>query len=293
MKKLLTTALLGLASVALIAVSANAQTVTTNIGDMVLGFRVTDNTGQGATQNLEVDLGNMSTFTSLAAGATVTLSGLADADLNTIYGTNWATRSDLVWGAIAGAGRVSSHVTGFPRSTIWATESQSAPGVVSPPYTTENTFALNNAGGAYEVMVVPGLGTGILSGAPTTPNSTTASNITAAANPTNGSWAGQLQVTPNTEFSYFQTPPNNPLEQTVNNIGTGTFSVADVWQLTPVATGSAPATLLGQFDLSTSGVLTFTKAAAIPEPSSLGLMGVGFLSLVGMVVLRRRRSVLA
>jgi hypothetical protein len=71
MKKLLTTALAGLASVALIAVNANAQTVTTNIGDLVLGFRITDNAGQGATQNLEVDLGNMSTFTSLAAGQTI------------------------------------------------------------------------------------------------------------------------------------------------------------------------------------------------------------------------------
>jgi len=120
MKKLLTTTLLGLSSIALIATSAQAQTVSTSIGDLVLGFRVTDGLGLGATQNLEVDLGNMSTYTSLAAGSTLTLGGLSVADLSSIYGANWATRSDLVFGAIAEDGRTTSHVHPFPVSTVWA-----------------------------------------------------------------------------------------------------------------------------------------------------------------------------
>ena len=101
--------LLGFSSIALIATSAQAQTVSTSIGDLVLGFRVTDGLGLGATQNLEVDLGNMSTFTSLGAGQTVTHGGFPRR-LSSIYGANPASRSDLVFGAIAGDGRTSTKV---------------------------------------------------------------------------------------------------------------------------------------------------------------------------------------
>jgi hypothetical protein len=75
----------------------------------------------------------------------------------------------------------------------------------------------------------------------------------------------------------------------VNNIGTGLAAISDFYELDP---GSGPAKFLGKFELFQTGTLEFV-AAPVPEPSSIGLMGVGFLSLVGMVVLRRRRSVVA
>jgi hypothetical protein len=49
MKKLLTTALAGFAGAALFASAANSQwTMKSAAGDLVLGFRITDNIGQGA-----------------------------------------------------------------------------------------------------------------------------------------------------------------------------------------------------------------------------------------------------
>src|SRR5271165_5478011 len=101
MKKLLTTALLGLASAALIATDAKAATVVSNTGDLVLGFRITDATGQGANTNLEVDFGNIATsptlqgLLTLAPDTTISLnalspsaSGLAVQDLIDTYGAN-------------------------------------------------------------------------------------------------------------------------------------------------------------------------------------------------------------
>jgi hypothetical protein len=77
----------------------------------------------------------------------------------------------------------------------------------------------------------------------------------------------------------------------VNNIAANGAAISDFYELDP---GSGPATLLGKFELFQNGTLEFVAAGApVPEPSSIGLMGVGFLSLVGMVVLRRRRSVVA
>src|SRR5215471_12678629 len=56
MKILSRMVLLAVSSLALAATSAQAQTtINTNIGDLILGFRVTDGLGQGATKDLEVD----------------------------------------------------------------------------------------------------------------------------------------------------------------------------------------------------------------------------------------------
>lgn len=307
MKKLLTTALLGLASVALLSTNAQAAPFTGGIGDLILGFRVTDNTGQGNTQNLEVDLGNMTRFTSLAPGQTITLDattpGSADlslADLTSIYGANWNTRTDLVWGAMAATGRTgTSGVSGFPLSTVWATDAELPAGTPAFPYISRGRTLQNAASAAYENLVVvnPGDPAGLAQSGIGTANSSNSANETAA---TPGSWFSSefnQGPTSTTEFSFFNGTPLDAFTyggDGVNLTSTPTTSIADFYHLIPQATstGTAPAILIGQFKLTQAGVLTFT-ATPVPEPSSIGLMGVGFLSLVGMVVLRRRRSVVA
>src|SRR5271165_7625965 len=86
MKKLLTTTLLALASVALIATSAHA-TVTAAYPDVILGFQATGATGSNI--NLEVDLGNVSQFYNAAPGSTIPVTELSLADLQQAYGATW------------------------------------------------------------------------------------------------------------------------------------------------------------------------------------------------------------
>ena len=78
MKKLLTTTLLALASVALIATSAEAA-VTAAFPDVILGFAASG--GSGAATHLEVDLGNVSQFYDAAPGSTTTITQLSPLDL--------------------------------------------------------------------------------------------------------------------------------------------------------------------------------------------------------------------
>ena len=313
MKKLVTTALLASASFALISMDAKAV----GIGDLILGFRVTDNTGTGATKNLELDLGNMSQFTSLAPGATLNLTstvsgapGLSVADLNTAFGATWNTRTDVVWGAIAATGRTgTSGVSGFPLSEVWATSAELPTGNPGQVLLAKRAPQQNAASGAYENMVVfnPGdpsslANTGLGKDFTTTGNPSLFSSnaaIEAVGTPPNlnGSWTNsEMNTVANTEFNYF---PGTPLDaftyggDGINLTTTPTTSIVDLYQLNPnTSTIGTPGILIGKFSLTQAGILTY-QATPVPEPSSIGLMGVGFLSLVGMVVLRRRRSIVA
>ena len=68
-------------------------------------------------------------------------------------------------------------------------------------------------------------------------------------------------------------------------------SVSDFFELVDTNAGNN-GKLLGQFELNSNGTFEFI-ATPVPEPSTMGLTGVGFLSLIGLVALRRRRSMLA
>ena len=309
MKKLVTTALLASASFALISMDAKAV----GIGDLILGFRVTDATGTGATENLELDLGNMSQFTSLAPGTTVNLStatsgtpGLSLTDLQNTYGTNWNTRTDVAWGAMAATGRTgTSGVSGFPLDEIWASSGELPSGTPGQVLLAKRATSQAAGSGAYENMVVVNPGdpssladTGLGKNFVTNTNLVSSNSaVEQVGTPTNlnGSWtSSEMNTVANSEFNYF---PGTPLDgftyggDGINLTSTPTTSILDLYQLNPnTSLQGTPGILLGKFSLTQAGVLTYT-ATPVPEPSSIGLMGVGFLSLVGMVVLRRRRSV--
>src|ERR1700722_12103502 len=126
--------LLILAGVALRTSTVQAQTVTTSLDDLVLGFYATGSTGQ--TLNLEVDLGNMSNFYNNVA-ISFSLPALAVQDLVNTYGASWSTRTDLFWGAVSTTGRATNTFDGHaPVGTLWATAPDGA-----TPCTPRSVFA--------------------------------------------------------------------------------------------------------------------------------------------------------
>jgi hypothetical protein len=266
---------------ALSALSASAgtsSTVSANLDDAILDFRVTDGSGQGASTNLEVDLGSVSQFYNVASGG-LTLNGLTDADLIGTYGSTWFTRSDLAWSVIATTGSATGttiNSTLIPASTIWGTNAQSLVGLQSNPWTTKSVGAQNSAITLISPLYATGSGGGGLNGQTHTSNSATAALL---ASGVAGSYS--KQVGSNGNFGFFTS--GGSFEN--GTPGTG-LSASDFYQLEP-SSNLSPSVYLGTFTLNDNGQLGFSATATVPEPSTYAAI-LGAITL-GFVAFRRRR----
>jgi hypothetical protein len=257
--------LLALAGIALVASAAHAQTITSSLDDLVLGF---SSTAPGQTFDLEVDLGSISNFYN--ATSSFTLPALALQDLVDTFGANWYTSTNLSWGAVATTGRTSGTSDGHaPAGTLWAT----AP-VGSVGFNRGSVFAQKAASPVIEAAIVPGAN-GSLYGATSTSNSASAAVILGSLP---GSWTAQDQKTLGASFSYF-----NPTVDNTANIPPGGQVASYLYELQPTIATGVVGTVLGELVLTQSG-LSFD---VVPEPSTWALVGIG---LGVMVMLRRPRK---
>jgi len=243
MKKLFLTALLAALGT---AITARAQ-VSANMSDLVLGFRATG--GQGQNVNLEVNLGSAGQFIGQSSGTTLLLSRLSAVDLSATYGANWATRTDLVWGIVGTAGRISGGPNGAPVATVWATRAEDTVGTQSAPWTPGSIGAQFNASSQIEALLAGAPGS--LNGASATANSTSSATINATLA---GSYTYQDSFQVGTSFSFFNPTINNAAKP-----ASGTYTVSDLYELRP---GASAASYVGSFGLSTSGTLTFSTTPA-------------------------------
>lgn len=260
MKKVIASALLA-AAVASSAFAASS-------GDIILGFRATG--GTGASSNLEVDLGN---FDALPNGGTFVLTNI-NSDLTSIYGADWATRSDVLWGA-AGATLLGATGNTEPSRTLVGTvlaPSSLLDGFSSTtPY--NSTAAATQGGVAAKLTSVYNTFTG------------TANNVVASSSTT--SWTTEVGSTPAAFNFFFKTSFDNNLDLATTS-ASGTYSAGDLYELVPA---SGPGTFLGTLAIQSNGDVTFSTFSAVPEPSTYAVI-LGSCVL-GFVALRRRKEVQA
>ena len=242
-----------------LAAAAQAQVVSAGLGDMILGFKKT-----GATNNLEVDLGNISNFQSggtYATGSEVFLSQLSAADLTAQFGT-WTALSSVTFG-VAGTNGAGG---GF---TIWASDKNLV--------TALNPGASQGTAAAAIATVYTGL-----NNASVTANSNFAAAILASGAQ---SWSTKSGAGNNFGGTFL----NNLASNTTALTGSGgsTFVALDLYQLVNGGAAQTTADRIGQFKLYDDGTFSYTFTA-IPEPSTYAAI-LGVVTL-GVVALRRRRE---
>ena len=273
MKKYIASSLVALA---LTASSMSAATITAGVNDLILGFRAT--TGTGTANNLEVDLGNINSFTTLAASGTIDFSSrLSATDLTAAFG-GYAF-AGLSFGVAGTTGASAGGPNGQVANTVWLTNTSGVLTTVAGKYTNSGSFL------ATPVSQISTLYSSAFSGSLNNSTSTANSNYaTVKTATTTGSWSntGLTGSTLDFGMGYSITSPS---------AATGTKTLY-LYQVQPndVVSGTGVA-LVGSFAFNTAtGGLLFTSAglnaAAIPEPSTYAMIAGAFM--LGFVALRRR-----
>lgn len=213
LKNLVTTALLAIASFAIVT-PAEAATTTYNNGDLFLGFRATG--GTGASTDYLLDIGQPTQFDHTF---TLMLGNIA-ADLSATYGSSWYSRTDLLF-AVAGGEIV--------ENLLYATK----------PTATPWNRAFDQSGGS---QAFASIGTGYDAKTSTTNSPVAILQLTSADN-SYASWQIGGEHSPTTSFQFFPSSTEKPVAQSLyfdkliegaNTPGQllGSFSIANTGDVT-------------------------------------------------------------
>ncbi|XHR28645.1 MAG: PEP-CTERM sorting domain-containing protein [Chthoniobacteraceae bacterium] len=252
-KNILLTAVLALSGVAY----ANAYTN----GDIVFGVSQVGND-----TCYEVDLGSISDLLSMSAGDTKTWQ-LSTSDLGTIFGTNWANDDTVRWGTAATTNGSSLSVgsTTYADKSVWVTQATAGKNVgkTSTGVGSSDIASLGWAMDAYG-----------------TDSSNDSNAVTVSDAATMYSWADTYMA--NGNASSYGSKSFEAFNWCVTALDDSDGSTLGLYYYDPATSAKGTAsTLVGTFTLSDDGVLTY---AAVPEPSTYVLLGLG-----GLALLRRAR----
>jgi hypothetical protein len=244
------------------------------LNDLVIGFE-----DGSASYNLEVDLGNASSYLTLAgsqSGATYTI-GNINTDLTGIFGS-WTGDSALVFGIVGAQSGTTSG--GIYKDTLFASNNGSG------SYTASSSATQSSPSG--KIQGLYGLTGSVGSFGNLTANDTALTDINSQTNAATGANLVGNKVTASEAGSFASVQGGNNFGIpgaasnlfVAGNVGSGT-AIASLYEIQPTNSTSPPDVVdLGYFTLSSTGVLTFT---VIPEPSTyaaiLGAVSIGFALL--------------
>ncbi|MDB6078859.1 MAG: hypothetical protein JWO82_2606 [Akkermansiaceae bacterium] len=224
------------------AFSAEGDPVTATQGDLLLGFRVSSGTGLG--KSYVVDIGSAAGFRD---GTVQNLGGLnLNADLASLFGADWYTRSDIQWGVAGSPSNAEEGVVGDPSATSYLSRGETVPGTPAGPYSVTSSSARRQISTRIFGMFDQGF------------------NGVAKATANNPFGTIQEELDPKSWRQYMN--PGGALGNTGNgasDFGSGleieglTTQSLSLFRLTFAAPA---ATYLGHFSLSSDGVLSFVPA---------------------------------
>jgi hypothetical protein len=235
--------------------STQAQFSYTN-GDMCIGLR-----SSAGVNDVVIDVGAVTTFTTLPVGNKITISALTGAVLNDAF----SDTNNLMWSAFA------FHDPSFSDPyTLFMTKARTVYGTQSTAWLNKSTGSQGQTGG-YVVQVGTGATTTANDGSyPAGPYNTPSLFVDPESDTTSYK---NLLFYLGTQINWHGTFQGNPEQSTPANFTTGGQPVrADLYQLNAGAGGSS--TYLGYFEMNTNGVLTYTSgpsSATLAQPQVVNI----------------------
>ncbi len=237
-----TTALAAIAGLALSATFSAATPVPAPApNDLFLGIRASGD--PGAADSYLVKLGSYSTFSSVALGSSITVTGLGNlgADLAAKYGASWNTRGDLSWGVFG--------VYNSANPVVFASRKRSPVTTVATAWAALSLTARSSTASQITSVLA---GTYGYQGSDATANSSVA---TFQANTGNSSsYNKQVATAGTTDFGSL-----SGWSSIEGDFGSGSSGTAlDLFRI-----ASSGVTRVGSFTISNAGAVLFT---ALPAP---------------------------
>jgi len=250
------TPILGVAGLALAALTANAQPVFQyNTGDLIADF------SEAGSPDLEVDIGSLSTLTSEAeaAGGTYVIGAYSPtSQLLNNFGGSAAGVTFTVFGA-----------AGVINADDYLSLSRTLPGTQNPA---PNDWTPSKGNSVLSQIL--GITSGLATYSANNPANLVANTASAVLVPSSSSESAQWVDS----YTYHRTGLTGYTGSDIGNTLDGSSAVSDLYDYAELG-GGTQATFDGSFTFNSNGSLDFT-ASSVPEPKVWGLLACGFLVLL-------------